>query len=375
MILLHLVTACLVYLASAATASSSQLGFTKNKVIIDNDFTAGQWDPYLLALNSGWEVLGLTTCTGNTWMPQQVLHALGNLEYGGLSCIPVYAGALYPLINTYELFQAWQLVHGAIPYQGAFGPYNKTAEALGSDPSGGSNPYRIVKGAFTEGYPTIKAQESQDAVTFMIDQVRKYPGEVTIFAAGAMTNVALAVRADPKFASMAKELVIMGGYIDVNLYQVTGSVLQADINSDFNLIMDPEAAKIILTADFPHITMVGNVGNSIYPDEKWLSEVSVVDNFYTRWSKKYLDFQLPFWDSIAGAIMVEPSLTLNKTNFYVDVDTSYASPSYGNIHAYQHSLAPPKLQNITYVLEVNETRFKELLKEVYQKPKTCANLH
>jgi hypothetical protein len=35
---------------------------SKNKVIIDNDFTAGQWDPYLLALNAGWDVLGLTTC-------------------------------------------------------------------------------------------------------------------------------------------------------------------------------------------------------------------------------------------------------------------------------------------------------------------------
>ena len=56
----------------------------------------------------------------------------------------------------------------------------------------------------------------------MIEQVHKYPGEVSIYAAGAMTNVALAVRTDPKFASLAKELVIMGGYIDNNLFQVTG---------------------------------------------------------------------------------------------------------------------------------------------------------
>jgi inosine-uridine nucleoside N-ribohydrolase len=47
----------------------------------------------------------------------------------------------------------------------------------------------------------------------MVKMVRKYPGEVSIYAAGAMTNVALAVRMDPTFASNAKELVIMGGYI------------------------------------------------------------------------------------------------------------------------------------------------------------------
>lgn len=35
---------------------------SKGKVIIDNDFLSGQWDPYLLALNAGWEILGLTTC-------------------------------------------------------------------------------------------------------------------------------------------------------------------------------------------------------------------------------------------------------------------------------------------------------------------------
>jgi hypothetical protein len=165
-------------------------------------------------------------------MPQQFLHALAMLEMGKLSCIPALRGALYPLINTYDRFHAWELIHGPLPYQGAYSPYNATAEAHGSDPTGGSDPYRIVEAAFTEGYPTVPTSVSQGAVNFMIEQVYKYPGEVTIFAAGAMTNVALAVRADPKFASLAKEMVIMGGYIDDNLFQVTGTVQEADTNSD-----------------------------------------------------------------------------------------------------------------------------------------------
>ena len=48
-------------------------------------------------------------------MPQLVEHALGNLQFGNLSCIPLFPGALYPLVNSYEAFQAWQAVHGAIP--------------------------------------------------------------------------------------------------------------------------------------------------------------------------------------------------------------------------------------------------------------------
>lgn len=54
----------------------------------------------------------------------------------------------------------------------------------------------------------------------MVEQVRKFPGQVSIYVAGAMTNVALAVRIDPRFARLAKELVVMGGYLDVNLLQV-----------------------------------------------------------------------------------------------------------------------------------------------------------
>ena len=65
------------------------------------------------------------------------------------------------------------------------------------------------------------------AASFMVEQVHKYPGQVSIYAAGAMTNIALAVRLDEDFASLAKELVIMGGYVDVNMLQVsiTGFIL------------------------------------------------------------------------------------------------------------------------------------------------------
>lgn len=141
-----------------------------------------------------------------------------------MSCIPVYYGATYPLINTYERFQAWEAVHGVLPWQGVFAPYNSTAEAFGFDPTANaSDANRISASAFLEGYPNTTAVTGKSAAQFMIEQVRKYPGQVSIYAAGALTNVALAVRLDEEFASLAKELVIMGGYLDVNMYQVSYS--------------------------------------------------------------------------------------------------------------------------------------------------------
>jgi len=66
----------------------------------------------------------------------------------------------------------------------------------------------VSKSAFFEGYPNTTFA-SKDAAWFMIEQVRKYPGQVSIYSAGSLTNVALAVRMDPDFAKNAKELIIM----------------------------------------------------------------------------------------------------------------------------------------------------------------------
>lgn len=159
--------------------------------------------------------------TANTWQHQTALHALATLEIGNLSCIPVYPGSTYPLVNTAARFQAWESIHGVLPWEGVFAPYNATAEALGSDPTSGDDPNRVVKGAFTEGFPNTTVVSGKSAATFMVEQVRKYPGQVSIYAAGALTNIALAVRMDDEFASLAKELVIMGGYVDVNMYEVS----------------------------------------------------------------------------------------------------------------------------------------------------------
>lgn len=71
------------------------------------------------------------------------------------------------------------------------------------------------------GFPNTTVLEGTNAAMFMVEQVRKYPGQVSIYAAGGLTNVALAVRLDDDFARNAKELVIMGGYLDVNMLQVS----------------------------------------------------------------------------------------------------------------------------------------------------------
>lgn len=105
----------------------------------------------------------------------------------------------------------------------------------------------------------------------------------------------------------------MGGYIDTNLLQVTGTIQQANINSDINLIIDPEAAKIAFTANFPKITFAGNVANQVMPTQDFLDEVKEVSTGYSELLSGYYETQWPFWDETAAGIMVDAGIVENST--------------------------------------------------------------
>ncbi|KAI5363105.1 putative inosine/uridine-preferring nucleoside hydrolase domain, ribonucleoside hydrolase [Septoria linicola] len=346
---------------------------SKQKVIIDNDWSTNGFIPILQAIKAGWDVVGVLSDTANSWALQCGLHALATLEVGDLGCIPVYRGADYPILNRPGLLQSWEDVHGVLAWEGAFAPENATAEENGFDVTSG-NPDRIAKSAFKEGYPNITFASDISAAEFLVQQVRKYPGEISIWSGGALTNIALAARIDPNFAKNAKELVIMGGYLDANLLQTTGTVLLADLQSDINLMIDPEGTKMALTADFPNITICGNVANQVMTTQDFLDELIEVENPYSRLYHDYADTSFPFWDETAMAVMLDPSIVKNSTKFYLDVDTSYASPSYGNIHAHQRALAPrvQPLQEVNFILEIDGDVLLKQIKEAVQYPPICS---
>ena len=79
-------------------------------------------------------------------------------------------------------------------------------------------------------------------------------------------------------------------------------------------MIDPEASKIALTADFPNITIAGNVANQVFPTKEFLEEVHSVPNPYSELFYKYYDLSFPFWDETAAALMVDPSISVNQTS-------------------------------------------------------------
>jgi purine nucleosidase len=85
------------------------------------------------------------------------------------------------------------------------------------------------------------------AVDYLIETIGAAPGEITLIATGPLTNIALAVRREPRLVGWVRDFVIMGGSA------ARGNVTPA---AEFNIVADPEAAAIVFEAGW-QVTMVG----------------------------------------------------------------------------------------------------------------------
>src|ERR1700675_888921 len=196
---------CFLLLAGAVSVH----GQAKRKIIVDQDArgpaTTDQQSMLALIQSPQAEVLGLTIVSGDQWRDEEVAHTLRMLELTNHPEIKVYPGAIFPLINSKEEIARWSRLYGKVRYQGAW-TKNGTGKFVGEV----HGPYEVPD--LPEGNPTRKAEE-EDAAHFIIRMVHKYPHEVTIYADGPMTNIALALSLDPKVAELAQELMVMGGSI------------------------------------------------------------------------------------------------------------------------------------------------------------------
>jgi len=332
-----LVAALLVAIPAAAAPS--------RLIVYDNDFFGPTCTDVLpLIGDPDVKVLGFTVVTGDGWLDEETGYLLRFLEIAGRTDIPVVKGALLPLINSPARTRAWEQAYGKIPWKGA---WNEAAPGQTFHPA---DPFLIPPNP--AGAPTIKATPGV-AADFLIEQVRRYPHQVTIVAAGPLTNIALAIRLDPEFASLAKELVFMGALIDVNLPQVTGST---NFNTDFNFNFDPEAAHIVLTAPWAKITAVGNVSNDLVMSPDLAAKIDAKKTPVTDLAARYPD-TLPLWDQLTAAIAADPSLVTREVQAYMDVETDHGL-YYGATRLWPEATRPHMGERkVDIVLAVDTDRF------------------
>ena len=188
------------------------------RVIIDTDPGIDDAQAILFALFCGeFEIDALTTVFGNVPAKTAAANVLRLLEMAGRPEIPVYLGAVEPLVRR-RLHYAPE-VHG----KRGFGDLKLPP-------------------------PRGKIQKNYAAVE-LARRIVQAPGEITILALGPLTNIALALRLEPQFVKHVREIIFMGGIVAGH-----GNVSAV---ATANVLNDSEAAKIVFNAGFRCLTMVG----------------------------------------------------------------------------------------------------------------------
>jgi inosine-uridine nucleoside N-ribohydrolase len=309
----------LVLIGLFASVAAAQ---TKRKVIIDQDASGpGGTDmqAILTLVNSPeTEVLGITILTGDAWRDEEVQHTLRLLEIIGRTDIPVFPGAVFPLVNSKEYIAKWETFYGKIIYQGAWNFAGRHSV---------HGPYEIPP--MPEGAPTTKAS-TEDAAHFMVRMVHQYPHEVTIYAAGPMTNLALAIALDPHFSELAKELIVMGGSMNP---QAEDPEFNLSPRREFNFWMDPEASHAVLHAHWTRVVLTTvDISVKTRMEKSLIEQVAKSPTPAAQYVAKYAEANY-LWDELAAVAWLDPSFITKWQKLYVDVEVDHGA-SYGDTLAW-----------------------------------------
>jgi inosine-uridine nucleoside N-ribohydrolase len=330
----------------------------KRKIVIDQD-AAGpggtdQQSMLLLIQSPQTHVLGITVVTGDAWLKSEVAHTLRMLELIGRTDIPVVSGAEYPLVREKEDTELWEQRYGSVTWLGAWTPkFYHPPDQLGDMP---------------EGEPTAKPIE-EDAAHFLVRMVHKYPHEVTIYAGGPMTNIALAISIDPDFASLARELVFMGASLNP---ATTDPEFHNAPRHEFNIWFDPEAAHIVLRAPWNKIvctpvdiSVKTRMTNDLIDRIKTAKTPSA--QYIGKYSRLYGNFNY-LWDELASLAWLDPSLITKKEIRYMDIDLDRGA-GYGSILTWTDKDKPKvEVQRVEVQDDLDTEKFYQMFVDLLSAP-------
>ena len=344
-----------------ALGGSAQAGEAKRKLIIDDE---GFGLMHLMLLeDERVDVLGITTVSGNAWVNRATAFALRGLEGAARTEVPVVPGATYPLVNSEAQTERWEALYGKLVWKGAWMKQWVEPTQQSTPPYFG--PHDRVD--LPWGNPRTKPSP-EIAANFLIRMVRAYPGQVTIIAAGPLTNLALAQRLDPEFAGLAAELVYMGGSLNPRqtLDNRSAHEFAREFSNtprrEFNMRFDPEAASIVSRSAWRKLTIVPVDPSTATQLTKELRDrlIAAASPGVARLIRDY-EIGFPLWDEVAAGIWLDPSLVTESESLFVDYNINF-SAGYGDLLSWHKGYQPGVgEQEAKVILAVDAARLDALM--------------
>jgi len=256
---------------------------SRQKVIIDTDIGDDIDDAFAvaLALNSPeLEIIGITSAWGDTHLRARMLDRL--LREAGRSDIPVAVG-----IERYKEKEA-----------------------------------RFSQAPWAEREPD---KPHEDAVEFLLGQIKKYPGEITLIGVAPETDLGAAVTRDPETFKKLKRIVLMAGSVRLG-YDDRAPIIEKPPVPEYNIVMDISAAQAVFQSGVPMYVMPLD-STQLKLDERkremiFTRSTPVTDALtllYQLWSHDTKLVTPTMFDAMAVAYTVDPQ-QCPVTALHIEVD-------------------------------------------------------
>jgi inosine-uridine nucleoside N-ribohydrolase len=244
----------------------------------------------LAAANPAIELAAVTTVAGNQSLEKVTLNARRVCSVAGIRGVPIAAGCERPLVR--DRVEA-ESIHGTSGLDGPEWPD-----------------------------PEVEA-DGRHAVDLMIELAMTGERPLTIVAVGPLTNVATALRREPRLAGRLERIVLMGGAIGLGNWTPA---------AEFNIYADPEAAEVVFGAGAP-VTMVPlEVTHQALATPDVLARIDALGTpvariaatllrYFAETYERVFGFPAPaVHDPCAVAAVVDPSIvTTRPMNVAIDV--------------------------------------------------------
>lgn len=283
----------------------------------------------LLMAHAHAEVLALTIAAGNVGIGHTVRNALTLMDLIGADT-PVHPGCATPLVRAPSEDAA--LVHGTDGFGDA----------------GLAEPAR--------------AAEREPAAQALVRLAAAHPG-ATLVALGPLTNLALAVRLDPRLPARIGRLVVMGGAVNGH-----GNTLSTP--AEFNIGFDPEAAHVVFEA-FPMLELVdweASVRHAFDGEtfDRWLEGGDARAGFYRRigatsraWNARRGRTGVIAADALAMAVALDPEAVTRAETHPVAIELEGALTRGATVVDWEGRLGRPA--NARIVFDVDQGRFEAMV--------------
>lgn len=203
------------------------------RIILDTDVGTDADDALAIALAAAspeLEIMGVTTVHGDAPVRARIARRL--LQLAGRDDVPVVAGASLPL--------GWPLPR----------TFHWNPALWGHEGHGLLSPEDLL--------PTEDLEATQDnAAQFIVEMAAAYRGELSLVMIGPLTNLARALRLEPRLRDWICEVTAMGGMVDAQRVPWP-PVLETNLNAD------PVAARVVLDSGLPLTLVPFEVTTQVY---------------------------------------------------------------------------------------------------------------